>query len=436
MIQTIKDRIAKINNGQVPEGYEKTSFGIFPCDWEKDKEFGKLFDFYGGLGKSREELGDKGVCYLHYGDMHTNTFNKVTYEQYSHLPKYDIALKGNETYMMQDGDIAFLDASEDLEGTSRAVLIDNVDNKPFIAGLHTILAKEKQSVFSKYYKQYITLSQDVKKQFQKLAVGFKVYGLNRESIKKIKKSYPKTEQEQSRIAQILMQWDKTIELQEKYIASLENRKKALMQRLLTPKEGINNIKLVELVKMLTSGGTPLTSKVEYYDGNIIWVSIEDMSKSNKYISDSIRKITQEGLDNSSAKLFPKGTVLYAMYASIGKCVIAGRECATSQAILGISCDENKLYNEYLYYYLCSIQEKIILQGQKGVQANLNKEMVAQFSIPVKMKNNTIDISWQKNIANILSQADQEISLQNQKLQKLISQRKALMQVLLTGIVRV
>ena len=137
MNQTIKDRIAKINSGQVPEGYEKTSFGIFPCDWEKDKEFGKLFDFYGGLGKSREELGDKGVCYLHYGDMHTNTFNKVTYEQYSHLPKYDIALKGNETYMMQDGDIAFLDASEDLKGTSRAVLIDNVDNKPFIAELHS-----------------------------------------------------------------------------------------------------------------------------------------------------------------------------------------------------------------------------------------------------------------------------------------------------------
>ena len=440
MNQTIKKRIEEINNGIVPEGYEKTSFGIFPCDWERDIKFGELFDFYGGLGKSREELGDQGVCYLHYGDMHTNTFNKVTYEQYSRLPRYDIALNGNETFLMQDGDIAFLDASEDLEGTSRAVLIDNVDNKPFIAGLHTILAKEKQSVFSKYYKQYITISQDVKKQFQKLAVGFKVYGLNRESIKKIKISYPKSDRksdsEQSRIAEILMQWDKAIELQEKYIKQLEFRKKAIMQRLLTPQEGINKLKLVELVKMLTSGGTPITSKAQYYDGDIVWVSIEDMSKSNKYISNSIRKITLEGLDNSSAKLFPKGTVLYAMYASIGKCVIAERECATSQAILGILCDENKLYNEYLYYYLCSIQEKIILQGQKGVQANLKKEMVAQFSIPVKIKNNRIDICWQKNIANILSQTDQGISLQKQKLQKLIVQRKAMQQYLLTGIVRV
>ena len=178
MNQTIKKRIEEINNGIVPEGYEKTSFGIFPCDWERDIKFGELFDFYGGLGKSREELGDQGVCYLHYGDMHTNAFNKVTYEQYSLLPRYDIALKGNETFLMQDGDIAFLDASEDLEGTSRAVLIDNVNNEPFIAGLHTILAKEKQSVFSKYYKQYITISQDLKKHFQNLEVGLNVYVLN------------------------------------------------------------------------------------------------------------------------------------------------------------------------------------------------------------------------------------------------------------------
>lgn len=71
MTSEIKQRINQLNNGEVPSGYEKTEFGIFPCDWVKDKAFGDLFDFYGGLGKSREELGEEGHAYLHYGDICT-----------------------------------------------------------------------------------------------------------------------------------------------------------------------------------------------------------------------------------------------------------------------------------------------------------------------------------------------------------------------------
>ena len=110
MKQEIKNRIKDINNGIVSIGYEKTEFGVFPCDWVKDKTFGDLFDFYGGLGKSREVLGEEGHAYLHYGDLHRGSFNVVSHEQYEHLPKYDVTLKGSETYLMEDGDVAFLDA--------------------------------------------------------------------------------------------------------------------------------------------------------------------------------------------------------------------------------------------------------------------------------------------------------------------------------------
>lgn len=100
MNEQIKQRITQLNNGEVPSGYEKTEFGIFPCDWVKDKTFGDLFDFYGGLGKSREELGEEGHAYLHYGDLHRGSFNVVSHEQYEHLPKYDVTLKGSETYLI------------------------------------------------------------------------------------------------------------------------------------------------------------------------------------------------------------------------------------------------------------------------------------------------------------------------------------------------
>ena len=134
----IKQRIEQLNNGKIPKGYKKTDFGVFPCDWVTDETLGDLFDFYGGLSKSRDELGEEGYAYLHYGDLHRGTFNLVSIDQYEQLPKCDISLTGKEKCLMEDGDVAFLDASEDLEGTSRAVLIDNPENKPFIAGLHII----------------------------------------------------------------------------------------------------------------------------------------------------------------------------------------------------------------------------------------------------------------------------------------------------------
>lgn len=227
----IKQRIEQLNNGKIPKGYQKTDFGVFPSDWETDKTLGDLFDFYGGLSKSRDELGEEGYAYLHYGDLHRGTFNSASIDQYEQLPKCDISLTGKEMCLMKDGDVAFLDASEDLEGTSRAVLIDNPENKPFIAGLHIIYGKAKNNNLDKWFKQYITSSESVKKQFQRLAVGFKVYGVNRDTISRIKVAFPSSQKEQSRIADILMKWDKAIELYDKQIDALTRYKAVCLKKM-------------------------------------------------------------------------------------------------------------------------------------------------------------------------------------------------------------
>lgn len=410
MNTTIKKRIEEINSGQVPEGYEKTSFGVFPCDWEKSC-LGDLFDFSGGLGKSREELGDKGACYLHYGDMHVGDFNKVSYSQYLEKPKYDTKITGKEPFLMKDGDIAFLDASEDLEGTSRAVLIDNPQNEPFIAGLHTILAKEKVVKLSKFYKQYITIPNSVKKQFQKLASGFKVYGLNRDTIKKIEIVYPKSAQEQSRIAEILMQWDKAIKLQEKYIKQLELRKKALMQRLLTPKEGwkeqalgmlskiekgeqVNNLELTETgcYPMLNGGIAP---SGYYYKANC---------KANT--------ITISEGGNSCG---------YVNYMT--EDFWSGGHCYTLSRVV--------IEKYYLFTFLKYIESKIMQMRVGSGLPNIQRSAIEKIKIYYPAS-----IEEQKSIAEIFFNLDKIIVLQTKKLDKLIEQRKALQQYLLTGIVRV
>ena len=78
-----------------------------------------------------------------------------------------------------------------------------------------------------------------------------------------------------------------------------------------------------------------------------------------------------------------------------------------------------------------MQDKIVLQGQKGTQSNLNKEMVEKFDISLPK-----DLDEQKKISKILMSVDEEISLQKEKLAKIKEQRKAMQQYLLTGVVRV
>lgn len=243
--------------------------------------------------------------------------------------------------------------------------------------------------------------------------------------------------EQKKIADILSLWDKAIQQTKELIAYKETQKKGLMQNLLTGKKrlhGFNDdwktIKLGEVAEM-NSGGTPTSSKNEYYNGNIYWVSITDMTSSYKYLYDTNIKITELGLKNSSAKIFPANTVLFAMYASIGECIIAKKEMSTSQAILGIRCNNNILYYEYLFYFLYNYKENYKKLAQQGTQANLNKEIVENFKLKIPTS-----IDEQKAIADILSKADEEINLLNKQLDLYTEQKKGLMQNLLTGKVRV
>lgn len=242
--------------------------------------------------------------------------------------------------------------------------------------------------------------------------------------------------EQKKIAQILSTWDKAITTTEQLLANSQQQKKALMQQLLTGKKRLldkNGVrfsrewKKVRLgtVADMNSGGTPKSNIEEYYGGNIPWVSIADMTKQGKWIASTEKYLTKLGLENSSARIYPKDSVLYAMYASIGECSIAQVPLSSSQAILGIR-PKSELNFEFLYFFLNSLKEKIKLQGQQGTQSNLNKGMVKDFLLYLP------GMEEQKKIAAVLSTADQEISTLQQKLEALKQEKKALMQQLLTG----
>ena len=101
---------------------------------------------------------------------------------------------------------------------------------------------------------------------------------------------------------------------------------------------------------ISSGGPPDKRQAKYYEnGTIPWVKTGDLKE--KYVSHNIERITQEGLDNSSANLFPADTVLVAMYgATIGACSILGFEASTNQACAAF-LPTSKVLPDYLYYFL-------------------------------------------------------------------------------------
>ena len=445
MNKQIKQRIAQLNNGEVPNGYKKTEFGIFPCDWVKDKAFGDLFDFYGGLGKSREELGEEGHAYLHYGDLHRGSFNVVSHAQYEHLPKYDVTLKGSEAYLMEDGDVAFLDASEDLEGTSRSVLIDNPDNEPFIAGLHVIFGKSKNNSLEKWYKQYITATDSVRKQFQRLASGFKVYGVTRETLPKIQIAYPKSADEQSKIAEILMKWDEAIELYNQYIEKLKQLKSIWLKKMFPQKgervpewrfKGFTDAweqrKLGEMGQTYT--GLSGKTKGDFGHGQarfVTYMNVFSNPISNPEMTEPIEIDSKQNEVEVGDVFFTTSSETPEEVGMSSVLLEKRGKTYLNSFCFGFRPSE-RIDSYYLAYMLRSesARAKITLLAQGISRYNISKNKVMEIAVSLP------SLDEQKMIGQYFSQLDNLITLHQCKVEKIKAQQKVLQKYLLNGIVRV
>jgi len=205
----------------------------FSGEWEV-KPLGDLFNFSGGFAASRDQLSLDGYCYLHYGDIHGSPKSFVDVRsEYQELPKLDIALnKVSSAALLNDGDVVFVDASEDDEGTSRHVVIINPDGIPFISGLHTIVAKSKTKALEHGYRRYAFQATAVKAQFHFFAVGTKVSGISKTNIAKVTLPVPSVV-EQAAIAAVLSDMDAEIAALEAKLAKTRQLKQGMMQELLT-----------------------------------------------------------------------------------------------------------------------------------------------------------------------------------------------------------
>lgn len=243
--------------------------------------------------------------------------------------------------------------------------------------------------------------------------------------------------EQRKIAKILSTWDKAISTTERLIDNSKQQKKALMQQLLTGKKRLLDdtgkpfeSEWVEVtvggLGTIYSGGTPSTSNEEYWDGDIDWITPTDITKQDSvYINSSVRRITAEGLKNSSAKLVPKGALLVCTRATIGEMAITAHEMCTNQGFKNI-VPNNKTNIEFVFYLLTYEKHKLVSKASGSTFLELSKSAFEsmKFRVPV--------IEEQQKIASVLTNADNEIELLEQQHADLKQEKKALMQQLLNG----
>ena len=147
----------------------------------------------------------------------------------------------------------------------------------------------------------------------------------------------------------------------------------------------------------TSGGTPARSIAAYYGGGIPWVKSGELN--DGIIMRTEESLSKLGLEQSSAKVFPAGTLLIALYgATVGKLAILGMPAATNQAICAIF-PSKRLCTQFLFYYLLSQREHLLGKRTGGAQPNISQDVIRELSVPLP------ELFEQQRIAAQLEQAD-------------------------------
>jgi len=410
--------------------FKETQIGRIPKDWKvvklEDSEVSYLIKSGSTPSRNRVDYWNGTIPFVTIGDM-TKTI-KYLYDTESKITEF--ALKNSNTFLVAKDSILL-----SMYGTIGKIVINKIATaiSQNIAGI--IPNRENVYVeFLHYALMHFSF------QFKSAKI-ITLKHLDIQMVKNTKIPLPPLN-EQRAIAEILSTVDEAIQKIDEMIAKTERLKKGLMQELLTKGIGHKEFKDTEIgripkdwevvkigdIAQTSSGGTPNRAKKEYYNGNIPWVKSSELK--DNIIYDTEEKITEEGLQNSSAKIFPKGTLLVAMYgATVGKTGILGIDAATNQAICAIL--PNKTFDpNFLKNYIIFRRDRLISISSGGAQPNISQEIIRAFKIPLP------PLQEQQRIAEILFTIDKKLEIERDEKAKLERIKQGLMNLLLTGKIRI
>lgn len=257
-----------------------------------------------------------------------------------------------------------------------------------------------------------------------------VPSLSKNTISNIKTYVPKIK-EQDYISKLFFSLDNTLQLHENYLQLLYNFRSFLLQKMFSINDTFPNLRFKQFndkwkykklgeVADIVSGGTPDTTKRDYWNGSINWYTPAEVG--NKiFVGGSQRKITNIGLENSSAKILPVGTVLFTSRAGIGKTAILKEKGSTNQGFQSI-VPKKKSLDSYFIFSMSNILKKYGEShgaGSTFLEISGKELAKARISLP--------SITEQKNISKVLFKLDTIITLQKQEIDNLKKLNQFLLQ---------
>ena len=419
MNEQIKQRITQLNNGEVPSGYEKNDFGIFPCDWVKDKKLKDLGTFGKGRGLPGDKMTSEGVPCVGYGDIYMK-YNHFHFEEAQTFVDEETA---SESQPIEKGTLLFTGTGETAEEIGKCVCY-NGDETIYAGGdIITFISNDVNPLFLAY-QQYQEFSLRKKASYGQ---GHSVVHIQRENLEKLNVAYPKSTEEQSKIAEILMKWDEAIELHEKQIAALDTKKEAILQRLVVKNDGWKKVKLKDILversifatkddgyPHVTLSKTGVSKKTDRYNRDFL-VKSDDKKYKITYPNDICYNPANLKFGVICVNKFSEEAIFSPIYVTYEV-----SEEYNVDFIGAILCSNNfinyiRKYEEGTVYERQAVKSEDFLRGEIWVPSSKAE---------------------QDRIADVIHKINDYINLVQQKLETLQLQRKTLQQYLLNGIVRV
>ncbi len=393
-----------------------------------------IYNFKVTNSYSRDKLNYEvgTVKNIHYGDIHTrfSTLFDIEKELVPYINSTEPLGKIKEDCYCIEGDMVFADASEDLDDVGKSIEVVNLNNEKLVAGLHTLLARQKEAKLVIGFGGYLFKSNRLREQIKKEAQGAKVLGISAGRMSKIEVAYPSDKKEQQKIADCLSSLDELITAHTQKHQELQSYKKGLLQNLF-PAEG-ETVPALRFPEFKDAGNwkeTPLENVARYENGK---AHEQDITKSGDFIVVNSKFISTNGevkkYTNEAFCLAKKGDILMVLSdvpngRAIAKCffVDENNRYTVNQRICKLS--PKKAVGTMLFYTLN--RNPYFLAFDDGVkQTNLRKDDV--LSCPLLLPE---DIEEQQKIADCLSSVDDLINAQDYTIEELKAHKKGLMQQL-------
>ena len=431
MTPEVSDRIEQIRHGNVPEGYKNSKNAVIPQTWAS-VSLGDLGESKNGLNFHRDDEG-YSIRVLGVGDFK----DKTVMRSLEALEEVSLSAEPDSDYLLQNGDIVFVRSNGSKELVGRNLLVYPNDIKVSYSGFCIRYRMRDTKLTTPEYLNFLLDSGTLKKKLQKENQGSNISNLNQDILSELTVSLPTDRSEQSSILQILNLQDKVIELKEKRLAEKQWQKKYLMQQLLTGKKrlpGFNgewkSVKLSEVMLERTEKNTN-------QDHRICSVAVQ------KGVVDQVEHLGRSyaAADTSNYGVAHYGDVIYTKSPTgdfpygIVKQSQMNEDVAVSP-LYGIYepvCYELGYILHTYFSNAINCSNYLLPIVQKGAKntINITNSVFASNRLYLPM-----DYEEQKALADIFITADKEIALLHQDIEQEKQKKKALMQLLLTGIARV